>query len=83
MAGICNITGTFWAIYNGQLGGYHTIGHTGAFYQGSKKSNAAQKWENFGDGYAVGFNASNSNSIYGKSNTVNPLSKKCLFLIKF
>ena len=33
--------------------------------------------------YGIGFNAANSNGIYGKSNTVTPLSKKCLFLIKY
>lgn len=31
----------------------------------------------------IQLDASKSNSIYGKSNTVTPLSRKCLFLIKF
>ena len=30
-----------------------------------------------------GFNASYSNSIYGSSNTVTPLSRACIFCIKF
>ena len=33
--------------------------------------------------YGIGFNAAKSNGIYGKSKTVTPLSKKCLFLIKY
>ena len=82
-AGLCNIVGTFWASYRGSLGGYHDIGRTGAFYQGDWKSGFSQKWENFGDGYAVGFNASQANDIYGRSKTVTPSSRKCLFLIKY
>ena len=29
------------------------------------------------------FNASSSSTIYGSSNTVTPLSRKCLFLIRY
>ena len=54
----------------------------GAFYfisSGGTNSNAASS----GSGSYVGFDASRSSSIYGKSSTVQPPSCKTVFCIKY
>ena len=55
---------------------------SGAFYTLASGTVMTRK-ESGNTTYGIGFNASRSNSIYGKSNTVTPLSRKCKFLIKF
>lgn len=71
-----NIEGGFSSFYGESPHGY------GAFYAGGTgvhKGGLGSNWSNPG----LTFNASRSNSIYGKSNTVTPLSRKCLFLVKY
>lgn len=55
----------------------------GAFTAGAWHSNW-NKGHNSGNALnSVNFNASNSNNIYGSGKTVIPLSRKCLFLVKY
>lgn len=70
-AGLPNITGaiTGTSTYGGTLG--YDPAFTGAFSDTTKKGTAA--WSGSHDGaYNLDFKASNSNSIYGNSNTVQP-----------
>lgn len=70
-AGLPNITGaiTGTSTYGGTLG--YDAAFTGAFSDTTKKGTAA--WSGSHDGaYNLDFKASNSNSIYGNSNTVQP-----------
>lgn len=77
-AGICDITGAF------SLAGienYGTPSFSGCFYHAGLGPNTGK-----GGGQRniiVGMQASRSNALYGKSRTVTPLSRKCLFLIKY
>ena len=64
------------------------VGVEGVYFNGAFTSGGSHNNWNKGHNYAsasnaVNFDASNSNSIYGASKTVTPLSRKCLFLIKF
>ena len=74
-AGLPNLTGTV-AMHAGYIGPC-----TGVFSRGS-----VNKW--YGDNVhetvpaSFDFNASNSNTIYGNSDTVTPPSVRCAFLIK-
>ena len=68
-AGLPNITGD---IYLVRRGGAQTVGNSGALYyknywNASVKSGAGDDW-----GANVGLDASRSNSIYGRSSTVQP-----------
>ena len=76
-AGLPNITGTAALV---QAGG--TSSPTGAIYTlgtNAPAATAAAAWVQM----VHGINASYSNSIYGSSDTVTPLSRKCLFLIRY
>ena len=64
-AGLPNITGTFKD--NGHAG---ALAATGAFTGTKDGTGSNNGWA--GDGGTYTFNASRSNSIYGKSNTVQP-----------
>ena len=71
-AGLPNITGKFG-------GNSRPCSPEGAFYHvdyGSQGSNTAS------DGEVVGFNASYSNSIYGKSDTVQPPAVAMYYIMK-
>ena len=77
MAGLPNITGTTGLV---QAGGMSSP--TGALYTlgtNAPAATAAAAWVPM----VHGINASYSNSIYGSSNTVTPLSRACIFCIKF
>lgn len=85
-AGICNINAYFRPIirnWGGNVGQYTQF--NGAFYQGSTYN--CLRSQNGGGLNDVGtylyFDASRSNSIYGRSNTVTPLSKSCKFFIRY
>lgn len=71
---------------NNDTGGYHYKSTTyleGAFYRGSSTV-AGASWERgFGDTYGLGFNARYSNSIYSSSSTVQPLSIRVMYFIKY
>ena len=73
-AGLPNIEGHF--TVGGGYGGYRD----GAFYNWSS-SDCNQNYGGTGPGW--GFDASKSNSIYGKSTTVQPPSCKTVFCIKY
>ena len=72
-AGLPNITGTLNA---------HNTDATGAFYQISSGQWHGDR-NNNGQKGVVGFNASRSSSIYGRSSTVQPPSTIVRFLIKY
>lgn len=74
IAGLPNITGST----SGARNGGENV--TGAFYTTGSVSTYGGGRYHMG---IVAFDASRSSTIYGKSNTVTPLSKKCLFLIKY
>jgi len=69
-----NITGTF-VFYCATGGG------DGAFYNANLGDHNGAP--NGSGSHTVGFNASRSSSVYGSSNTVTPLSRACIFCIKF
>ena len=75
-AGLPNITGEFATDYN--LGN----NYKGAFYKSSSKSSNKG---GAGEHTCIvnGFSASRNNSIYGSSDTVQPLSLKSKYYIKF
>ena len=78
-AGLPNITGTFGY---GQIDGGAKFNASGAFTATKKDTNTG-----FGDGKfdcpQISFNASRSNSIYGNSSTVSPLSESVVFCISY
>lgn len=75
-----NITGTVINEYDNLASG-----QTGAFYHSAVKVNGDfgvdANW--YAQSTAVHFSASLSNPIYGNSDSVNPLSLKATFFIKF
>lgn len=75
-AGLPNITGTF--------GGLKNWGYAGAFYEagGNGSSDPGDEGTCY-NARNIGFNASKSNSIYGKSTTVQPPSVTMRFYIKY
>lgn len=77
-AGLPNITGTLTA-GNGS-GGFND--GTGAFYSITGGVSYSERWYGSHVGTA-NFDASKSNSIYGKSKTVQPPSCKTVFCIKY
>lgn len=76
MAGLPNITGGF--------NGFGDEGTRGAFISKRESDTAyrvsggSAQWKN-----DVTFNASLSNTTYGSSTTVTPLSESCLFYIRY
>ena len=80
-AGCCNITGGV-VLYSSLADG----SPTGAFYASRTSTNGNAQFPGNGRSYAAlgaSFSASNSNSIYGNSETVTPLSLSILFCIKY
>lgn len=73
-AGLPNITGTFSADYLTSNTGDDAYG-TGALYNAGNLGESGTSGSN-GNAFAIGFDASLSNPIYGNSNTVQPLSAK-------
>ena len=65
-AGLPNITGTFSRQVN------HSYGYDGAFYNIELGAQSSGEYSGTGFPSGVGFDASRSNSIYGKSDTVQP-----------
>lgn len=81
-AGLPNIKGEIWQDYSkGQLGGIHgsQTSYSGALYFGTKKVTQSCSWDDYGDAKSIAFDASKSNSIYGKSTTVQPAA----YVVKF
>ena len=76
-AGLPNITGTVPDPFGGGGGTW-----TGAFTKGSLDNTISASAVDY-DGYKITFDASKSNSIYGKSTTVQPPSCKTVFCIKY
>ena len=72
-AGLPNITGTFIAVFSGNP-------VSGAFIN-QKKGGHTKQYTDW-DGQSILFDASKSNSIYGKSETVQPPSVTVRYLIK-
>ena len=72
-AGLPNITGSFIAVFNGNP-------VSGAFYNDGKRGHTKQytDW----DGQSIRLDASRSNPIYGRSDTVQPASVTVRYLIK-
>lgn len=77
-AGLPNITGTWASRWNSEVRGFHDLTCDGAFYRVTDTSKpgritADDGWANNSqhNGYPC-FDASKSNAIYGKSNTVQP-----------
>lgn len=71
---------------NGGASGFATRkdSHSGAFYAGTAKSMKVLK-ETDGNwtGAPLSFQASRSNSIYGKGSTIRPINRSCRFVIKY
>lgn len=75
-AGLPNITGTVFPVRS--TGGDNT--GLGAFASGTSHSGEISTVSS-GTSYSISFDASNSNAIYGNSNTVQPQSVKVLYYI--
>lgn len=75
-AGLPNITGS---VSNGKS---ESNVVAGAFYSKTGAFNASAAQAN-NNGHIFYLDASRSSSIYGKSTTVSPLSRKCKYLIKY
>lgn len=79
-AGLPNITGTVGQGYAGTAlnGGWHNYQDkgfgTGALKLSGTSNGSACNWSNYGDAGIIDFDASRSNPIYGKSDTVQPNS---------
>ena len=73
-AGMPNITGSFYAATR--------INDTTGAFTRSSRPEGFNGLNNHSGTYNT-FDASRSSSIYGKSKTVTPLSRKCLFLVKY
>lgn len=63
---------------------YDTI-HDGCFKHGTSLGNVkfAASTNSSANSYEIGLDASLSNSIYGSSTTVTPLSESCIFCISY
>lgn len=76
-AGLPNITGDLNKMVTDQGGEF-----SGAFYYNGKPRTRGWVGNEYDEIRHIGFDASRSNSIYGKSNTVQPAAVKMLFIIK-
>lgn len=76
-AGLPNITGDLNQMVTDRGGEF-----SGAFYYNGKPRTRGWATAEFDELRNIGFDASRSNSIYGKSNTVQPAAVKMLFIIK-
>ena len=74
-AGLLNITGTFelWKFNDWLSGAFYTVSSPGGAYSKDGGGDPA---------YQIGFDASKSNEIYGKSSTVQPASYTVRYYIK-
>lgn len=72
-AGLPNITGTFSGHENNASGAFTVVG--GAEWHGNRNDNGNKR--------RVSFDASKSNAIYGKSNTVQPPAVTAVWIIKY
>lgn len=88
-AGLPNITGSVLQSYNNATSadiGWHNYQEkgwgSGALYL-SGKGKSAPRVDTYGTGGAIAFDASKSNSIYGKSTTVQPPALTMRFYIKY
>lgn len=77
-AGLPDITGTAWGYEIGKAGGWRT---TGCFYDAGAGNQKGTSDNNDTCG-KLGFKASRSSSVYGKSSTVTPPSVKLLPCMK-
>lgn len=76
MAGIPDIAGQFQTVTNGGVnGGCYLVKDYDTDYFDSGDGGG------WGGRMTLGFQASRSNSLYGKSKTVTPLSLSCKFII--
>lgn len=82
-AGLPNISGYFFSSMT--QGNFLNYG-TGAFW-GYERTTSSQNVPSLGGVYdsnnSWGFDASRSSSIYGASNTIRPISKKVIFMIRY
>ena len=78
-AGLPNITGTIPGENSNVPNWWSSV--SGAFYQTSTGSTYGFNGPTDQDDYKVGFDASRSSAIYGRSNTVQPQSVKVLYYI--
>ena len=85
-----NIKGTVGQSYNGTAvnGGWHNYnncggGGTGALYLSGKDKGSSCTWSTYGDAGLIAFDASRSNTIYGKSTTVQPPAMIVNYFIKY
>lgn len=76
-AGLPNIKGNLDSILTDSGGNF-----SGAFYYNGKPRTRGWEGNNYDEIRNVGFDASRSNSIFGKSNTVQPPAVKMLLIIK-
>ena len=89
VAGIPNITGHDCLGWAGvHIGIVNNAGDNSGCFRTTKvaRNNTYGGFTGGGSGNVergVAFNASCSNNIYGSSNTVTPLSRACIFCIKF
>lgn len=85
-AGLPNIKGDLYPLTSDNEAYFHTSSTTsGAFYKISTGSDNTTVQNTGGtySGFALGFDASKSNAIYGKSSTVQPKSATVLYIIKY
>lgn len=76
-AGLPNITGNMNSMMTESGGSF-----SGAFYYNGKPRTRGWVGNDYDEIRNIGFDASRSNSIFGKSNTVQPPAVKMLFIIK-
>lgn len=81
MAGLPNITGSIFGFKWGTTHYYHT---SGALYTiGEELPQRLESIAKTDTGFILSIAANKSNTIYGKSSVVTPLSRECLFLLKY
>ena len=56
---------------------------SGVLYSVGGLSGIAEAYRDYTGNYAIGFSASRSSTVYGKSSTVTPLSLSTKFFIKY
>ena len=76
-AGLPNITGNLNNMLTDSGGSF-----SGAFYYNGKPRTRGWEGNNYDEIRNIGFDANRSNSIYGKSDTVQPPAVKMLYIIK-
>lgn len=84
-AGLCNATGSFYIVGDGSANiGISCSSPSGVFYAHvTGRRDGYVTSSNTNKNWGISFSLKNSNNLFGKSNTVTPLSYSTKFFIKF